>query len=283
MGASPEVSVGRRIAPLFPTVAASFLGYAMMATLFVPMLMSPTDGYLPPDTSLAARTTTIGLMLALYPLGQFLGNPAARQPLRPLRSPPGHSRVDRRDDPLLLRHRDRADDQELGDARAVPAALRIGRSDVRADHERNRRRHDPNGAASLLGFLYATTSLAYVVGPLLGGVIAEYIGYALPFWIVLVVLVGGADLACSSHSPRRCRNPPGTRHPLLRSLAGLSQVITDDRLRRNYLGNFLVFVAAFGFWRLITIYLVDEWGLSVGPVTACYAALAVAGASRTSC
>ena len=64
--------------------------------------------------------------------------------------------------------------------------------------------------------------------------------------------------------------------PLLRSLAGLSQVFTDIRLRRNYLGNFVVFVAAFGFWRLITIYLVDEWGLSVGPVTACYAVLAVA-------
>ena len=53
-------AAGRRIAPLFPTVAASYLGYAMMATLFVPMLMRPADGYLPPDAGLATRTTVIG-------------------------------------------------------------------------------------------------------------------------------------------------------------------------------------------------------------------------------
>ena len=104
--------------------------------------------------------------------------------------------------------------------------------------------------------------------------IAEFVGYALPFWIVLVLLVGvliWLQFAFAETLPATARRAT----PLLRSLAGLSQVVTDERLRRNYLGNFLVFVAAFGFWRLITIYLVDEWGLSVGPVTACYAALAV--------
>src|SRR5829696_9328827 len=63
---------------------------------------------------------------------------------------------------------------------------------------------------------------------------------------------------------------------VLRALSGLSQVVTDDALRRVYLGSFLTYVAAMGFWRVITIYLVDEWDLSVGPVTTCYAALSVA-------
>ena len=40
-----------------------------------------------------------------------------------------------------------------------------------------------------IGFIYATTSLAYVAGPLLGGLIAEFVGYALPFWVVLAALV----------------------------------------------------------------------------------------------
>ena len=109
-----------------------------------------------------------------------------------------------------------------------------------------------------------------------GGLIAEYIGYALPFWIVLVVLVAVLIWLQFEFTET---HPKSARHaaPLLKSLAALSRVVTDDRLRRNYLGNFLAFIAAQGFWRVITIYLVDEWGLSVGPVTACYAVLAVAG------
>ena len=275
--AGSEVSVGRRIAPLFPTVAASFLGYAMIATLFVPMLMSPTDGYLPPGTSLAVRTTTIGLMLALYPLGQFLGNPL----LGAL-----SDRYGRR--PIILASTAATILCYFGIAIALttkslvmlaPFLLLCGLveatfaltmsaiADVTNQNERPR----------YLGYVYATTSLAYIAGPLAGGLIAEHIGYSLPFWIVLVVLVGvliWLQFAFTETQPKSARHAA----PLLRSLAALSLVITDARLRRNYLGNFLAFVAAMGFWRVITIYLVDEWSLSVGPVTACYAALAVAGA-----
>ncbi len=269
-----DSTAGRRIAPLIPTVAASYLGYAMMGTLFVPMLMSPTDGYLPPDTPLAARTTTIGLILALYPLGQFLGNPL----LGSL-----SDRYGRR--PVILASTAATIVCYFGIAIAltvkslvllapflllcglVEATLALTMSAV-ADVTNNEER------PRYIGFLYATTSLAYVAGPLLGGLIAEYIGYALPFWIVAGALVGvliWLQFAFSETHPASARRAT----PLLHSLAGLSQVVTDRRLRRKYLGNFLVFVAAFGFWRLITIYLVDEWGLSVGPVTACYAALAV--------
>ena len=136
---------------------------------------------------------------------------------------------------------------------------------------------DENERPRYLGYVYAITSLAYIAGPLAGGVMAEYIGYALPFWIVLVGLVAvlvWLQSAFAETQPASARRAT----PLLRSLTGLSRVVTDIRLRRNYLGNLVVFVAAMGFWRVITIYLVDEWGLSVGPVTACYAVLAVAGA-----
>ena len=267
-------SAGRRVAPLFPTVAASYLGYAMMGTLFVPMLMSPTDGYLPPDTSLAGRTTAIGLLLALYPLGSFLGNPllgslSDRYGRRPvvLASTAGtilcyfgvaialSAKSLLLLAPFLLL---------CGFIEATLALTMSAIADVTKTAERPR----------YIGFLYATTSLAYVAGPLLGGVLAEFVGYALPFWIVSVLLVGvliWLQFAFAETLPATARRAV----PLLRSLTSLSQVVTDQRLRRNYLGNFLVFVAAFGFWRLITIYLVDEWGLSVGPVTACYAALAV--------
>lgn len=268
-------TVGRKVAPLFPTVAASYLGYAMMGTLFVPMLMSETDGYLPPEASLATRTTTIGLMLALYPLGQFLGNPLIGSL---------SDRYGRR--PVILVSTVATIACYLGIAAAltvksllllapflilcglVEATLALTMSaiaDVSNETERPR----------YIGFLYATTSLAYVAGPLLGGLIAEFVGYALPFWIVLGALIAVLIWLQFAFAET---HPPSARRatPLLAALAGLTQVVTDTQLRRYYLGNFLVFIAAFGYWRLITVYLIDEWGLSVGPVTACYAAMALA-------
>lgn len=271
---SARAKVGSRIAPLFPTVVASYLGYAMMGTLFVPMLMSPTAGYLPPETSLAVRTTTIGLILALYPLGGFFGNPL----LGSL-----SDRYGRRSVILVSTAATIVCYFGVAFALTIKSLLLLGPflllcgvveatlaltmsaiADVADETERPR----------YIGILYATTSLAYVAGPLLGGVIAEYVGYALPFWIVLgllVIVLIWLQFAFAETQPLSARRVV----PLLRSLANLSQVVTDARLRRSYLGNLVVFVAAYGFWRLITIYLVDEWGLSVGTVTACYAALAV--------
>ena len=49
-------------------------GYAMMVTLFPPMLLLD-NGFLDPGASKSAKTILIGLLLALYPLGQFLGSP----------------------------------------------------------------------------------------------------------------------------------------------------------------------------------------------------------------
>jgi MFS transporter, DHA1 family, tetracycline resistance protein len=268
-------AAGRRIAPLFPTVAASYLGYAMMATLFVPMLMRPADGYLPPDAGLATRTTVIGLLLMLYPLGQFVGNPV----LGAL-----SDRFGRR--PVVLASTAATIACYVGIASAltlrnlvllapflllcglVEATIALTMSaiaDVTTGDQRPR----------YLGYVYATTSVSYTVGPLAGGLIAEYLGYALPFWIVLVVLIAVLAwlyLRFAETLPSSGRRPA----PLLRALSGLSQVVTDEALRRVYLGSFLTYVAAMGFWRVITIYLVDEWDLSVGPVTTCYAALSVA-------
>ncbi|RBY77594.1 hypothetical protein DQ238_14355 [Geodermatophilus sp. TF02-6] len=273
--AAAPPSVGRRVAPLFPAVAASYLGYAMMATLFVPMLMSRTDGYLPAGDGLARRTTLIGLLLALYPIGQFVGNPV----LGAL-----SDRFGRR--PVVLASSAATIVCYVGIAAALtvrdlvllaPFLLLCGLvegnialtmsaiADVTSEDAR----------PTYLGYVFAVTSVAYTVGPLGGGALAEHAGYALPFWIVLGALVAvlvWLYVAFAETLPRPARR----RSRLLGSLAALSEVVTDPLLRRRYLAGLVLYVAAMGFWRVVTIYLVDEWHLSVGPVTACYAALAVA-------
>ncbi len=261
---APEASVARRTAPLFPAVGASYFGYAMMATLFVPMLLSRTAGYLPVHDSATRRTTVLGLLLILYPLGQFVGNSV----LGAL-----SDRYGRR--PVILASSAATVACYVGIAVALsvqnllllaPFLLLCGLveantalamsaiADLTTDAERPR----------YIALVYAVTSVSYTVGPLLGGVLAEYFGYAVPFWVVLaglVAVLAWLQLSFAETLPPNCRQ----RAPLLRSLSGLSQVVTDVALRRQYLANLLAYIAVMGFGRVITIYLVDEWHLPSAP------------------
>jgi len=63
-----------RLVPLFMLIVIAYIGYAMMVTLFPPMLLLD-NGFLDPETAKSTRTILIGALLALYPLGQFLGSP----------------------------------------------------------------------------------------------------------------------------------------------------------------------------------------------------------------
>ena len=68
--------------PMFPIFLVVFLGYvgfSLAFPIFSPMFMDPSHKFFPPDLSLKIRTTLLGLVLAAYPLGQFLGLPLLGQ------------------------------------------------------------------------------------------------------------------------------------------------------------------------------------------------------------
>jgi MFS family permease len=73
--ANPAKADIRPLLPLYLVIVIAFLGYSMMVTLFVPMLMHQTSGFLPSSATTAQRTVALGVLLALYPLGQFFGSP----------------------------------------------------------------------------------------------------------------------------------------------------------------------------------------------------------------
>lgn len=68
-------SESRRILPLYVVVFVGFLGYSLMIATFTPMILRNDNGMLAPSSSLTQRSLVLGLLLALYPLGQFLGSP----------------------------------------------------------------------------------------------------------------------------------------------------------------------------------------------------------------
>ena len=65
----------RSLLPLYIVVFVGFLGYSLMIATFTPMILRNEDGMLSAGSSLTQRSLVLGLLLALYPLGQFLGSP----------------------------------------------------------------------------------------------------------------------------------------------------------------------------------------------------------------
>jgi MFS family permease len=258
-------------------VFVGFLGYSLMIAAFTPMLLRNDNGMLPAGSSLADRSLVLGVLLALYPFGQFLGSPV----LGAL-----SDRFGRRvvliaslcaatalyamiavaltiQSLLLLMAACFL--AGLSEANIVIAQGAIADSAPRADRNR------------LFGYIYLSASLAYVVGPLGGGKLADrslvsWFDYATPYWAVTillcVVLIG--VLAWLPET-----RPGSPRGSYIEAFTNLARIVSDRRLRPLYVVNFVLYLAIFGFFRVYPMYLVDEFHLGVGKVSEFVAWVAV--------
>ncbi|HYB44604.1 MAG TPA: MFS transporter [Candidatus Methylomirabilis sp.] len=257
----------RSLFPLYVVIFFGFVGYSLMITVFTPMLLGAHGGFLPADATVSRRALVLGIVLCLYPGGQFLGSPVlgalsdryGRKPVLILSlaattacyaliaTALGLTNL-----PLLCLSLFLAG---LGEANVVTAQSAI--SDVVTKADRTR----------FFGYIYMAASLAYIVGPLAGGKLAEpslgsWFGNATPFWLVagLLALTTGATFLLFQET-----NPPGRRQRVgyLAAFTTLAGVVTDRRIRALYFVNFLLYLAIFGFFRCYPMYLVDEFQLGV--------------------
>jgi MFS family permease len=262
---------------LYMVVFVGFLGYSLMIAAFTPMLLRNDNGMLPAGSSLADRSLVLGVLLALYPFGQFLGSPV----LGALSDRFGRrvvliaslcaatalyamiaAALTIQSLPLLMAACFLAG---LSEANIVIAQGAIADSAPRADRNR------------LFGYIYLSASLAYVVGPLGGGKLADrslvsWFDYATPYWAVTillcVVLIG--VLAWLPET-----RPGSPRGSYIEAFTNLARIVSDRRLRPLYVVNFVLYLAIFGFFRVYPMYLVDEFHLGVGKVSEFVAWVAV--------
>jgi MFS family permease len=261
----------RRLLPLYLVVFVGFLGYSLMITVFTPMILDNDNGMLPESSTTGHRTVVLGVLLALYPLGQFLGSPVmgalsdrfGRRPvlLVSLASTTAWYALiaislSEQTLPLLMVASLGAG---LSEANIVIAQGAIADAAPQSDRPR------------LFGYIYMSASLAYVVGPLGGGKLADaslasWFSYSTPYWVVFGLLV--AMLAWMAVGFRETRSGgEGTTVSYRQAFTNLAGVVTDERLRRLYLVNLLMYLAIFGFFRVYPMYLVDEFGLGVSGVS----------------
>jgi DHA1 family tetracycline resistance protein-like MFS transporter len=248
-------------------VFIGFVGYSLMITVFTPLLLSDDGGILPTSASKGERTLLLGLLLALYPLAQFFGSPIlgslsdryGRRPVLLVSLAVSASfyafmglALEAQSLPLLMGACLLAGLSEANIAIAQSAI-----ADVSAAAQRSR----------LFGYVYLSSSLAYVVGPLAGGKLADpslvaWFGPSVPFFAVAILLVGTLALTATrfreTHAPER-----GAAVGIGHALANVGAAFMRSPLRPLFLANFVLYLAIFGFFRVYPMYLVDHFGMSV--------------------
>jgi len=257
----------RRLVPLYLVVFVGFVGYSLMIAIFTPLLLRADGGMLPRTDSLAVRTILLGVVLAVYPLAQFLAAPVigglsdrfGRRPTLLVSLATSSCcyaliavAVQTRTLALLI-----VGCLLAGLSEANIAVAQSAIADLAPASQRSR----------LFGYVYLSSSLAYVVGPLAGGRLADpnlvgWFDYATPFWatVALLACVFGltAALFVETSTPR---DDAGVH--LGRALSSLADAFRAGRLRRLYLANFVLYLSIFGFFRVYPMYLVDHFHMTV--------------------
>jgi MFS transporter, DHA1 family, tetracycline resistance protein len=255
------------VVPLYFVVFIGFVGYSLMITVFTPLILNDGGGLIPADSSTSARTLVLGALLALYPLAQFFGAPVlgslsdrfGRRPVLLCSLVAStcfyalmalalhlHSL------PLLATACLLAG---LGEANIAIAQSAI--ADVAPATERSR----------LFGYVYLSSSLAYVVGPLAGGKLADpglvgWFGAPTPFLAVAALLLATLTLTAVAFRETHAPDPAA---PLGFGVAArnVGAAFARGRLRPIFAANFALYLAIFGFFRVYPMYLVDHFGMGV--------------------
>lgn len=254
---TPRSTDIRPLVPIYLVIFVAFIGYAMMVNFFVPLLMH-NHGFLSPTASKAQRTTAVGILLAIYPLGQFFGSPilgalSDRYGRKPILLASLASAVVcyaiialaiRQRDPILLGFACLFGGLSESNIAIAQSAV----ADVAQPQDRGR----------LFAYIYTACSLGWVSGPLVGGQVVLHAGFSAPFWGVVALLMLAFVWTLIAF---RETHPADTARPLdyLSAMMNLTAVFTDRPIRRLYLVNFIFYLTIFGFFRVILIYMADKW------------------------
>src|SRR5215471_6741654 len=260
----------RSLLPLYGVVFVGFVGYSLMIAVFTPMMLRGS-AMLAGDTPLSQRTIALGLLLSMYPLGQFFGSPImgafsdrfGRKPILLTSLSVTMICYAFMAYALMIRSFQLLSVACLiaGFAEANIVTAQSAIADVIPEDQRNR----------FFGYIYMSESSAYIVGPLVGGKLADpqlvpWFNNSTPFWAVLALLF---LTLLSSWVVYKETRPPGLEVKVgyREAFSNLLGVVTNRRLRPIYWINFLIYLAIFGYFRSYPMYLVDEFHLGVSRVS----------------
>jgi MFS family permease len=256
-----------RILPLYIVIFIGFVGYSLTITILTPMVLEGGDVLLRSIPFRANPTIILGTVLAIYPIGQFFGAPVmgalsdrfGRKPILVVSliitticfGGLGYS-IQLNNLSLFMMI-----SLIMGLAEANIATAQSAVADVTTAENRTR----------MFAYINLSASGAFIIGPLLGGVLADpelvpWFNNATPYWAVfgvLIIAVLFTLIAFKETRPKEKR----TDVSYSEAFTNMLTIFRPGRLRIIYLVNFLIYLAIFGFFRAFPMYLVEHFDMDV--------------------
>lgn len=254
----------RQSLPIFAVLFLGYLGYSLVLPIFAPMLLNPKMGLLPADLDINIKSIILGILIAMYPLGQFFGCPLlgklsdiyGRRKLLLISLAvivPGYLlsgyAVTSQHIALLIISRLIIG---LCEGNIVIATAAI--TDISDSH---------TNKIKNFGWITTVSSSGFIIGPLIGGKLADadfvpWFTYATPFYIASIVVAIGWLMVYVLFIETKT---PQVHLPFkpLRELKGLYRAIHYKQLRGAFVGNFFLYLAFFFFFSFLPPLLVKEF------------------------
>jgi DHA1 family tetracycline resistance protein-like MFS transporter len=266
MSNRPESSFFR-ILPLYIVIFIGFVGYSLTITILTPLILEEGEALLNSLPFTGDPTIILGIVLAIYPVGQFFGAPImgalsdrfGRKPVLIISlcmtticfGVLGYA-IHIQNLSLFI-----VISLIMGLAEANIATAQSAVADVTTEENRTR----------MFAYINLSASGAFIVGPLLGGVLADphlvpWFNNSTPYWAVFILLIMTAIFTFTAFKETRPKEKR-TEVSYSQAFTNLLEIFKPGKLRIIYLVNFLIYLAIFGFFRAFPMYLVEHYGMDV--------------------
>lgn len=256
-----------RILPLYIVIFIGFVGYSLTITILTPLILEEGEALLNSLPFTSDPTIILGFVLAIYPVGQFFGAPIMGAL---------SDRFGRK--PILLisliittlcfgglAYAIQIQNLSvfivisliMGLAEANIATAQSAVADVTTEENRTR----------MFAYINLSASGAFVIGPLLGGVLANpnlvsWFNNSTPYWAVFILLIFTVIFMFVAFKETRPKEKR-TEVSYTQAFTNLLRIFKPGQLRIIYLVNFLIYLAIFGFFRAFPMYLVEHYDMQV--------------------
>jgi len=256
-----------KILPLYIVIFIGFVGYSLTITILTPMILEGSDTLLSSLPFRAGPTIILGIVLALYPIGQFFGAPVMGAL---------SDRFGRK--PILLISLTIAticygglgysiQSRNLFIFMMVSLIMGLAEANISTAQSAVADVTTPQNRTRMFAYINLSASGAFVIGPLLAGVLADpklvpWFNNATPYWGVfglLILTVLFTLIAFKETRPKAKR----THVSYTEAFTNLLAIFAPGKLRIIYFVNFLIYFAIFGFFRAFPMYLVEVFDMGV--------------------